>query len=214
MEQHQSPHGGDDTPRTLHEEHLSDTPVEQEPSIGDLAEMVVAVEQRLDDDGWDQPPRIFTLNHAADGGIAVHGLLAPNMRLHLPTLLETAAEEVRAPEFGDRVRSLLGAGYFGLLVSSEAWARLGPEALTTDTRRSLADQPGSVECRLVTIRTVSGQELTYQHVRGHDSAFLPGAPEGRLNDGLRRFMHSLEAARLARDATTGAELRRRNERKG
>lgn len=195
MEQHHSPQGGDETPRTPHE-RAADATIEREPGIDELADMLVAVEQRLDDDGWDQPPRIFTLHHAVDGGIDVHGLLAPGKGVHLPTLLEVAADEIRSPEYADRVRFRLDAGYFGLLVSSEVWARLGLEALTTDTSRPLADQPGSVECRLVTIRTIGGQELTYQHVRGRESGFLPsGAQGGRLIDGLRRFMDSLEALR-------------------
>lgn len=175
-------------------------PIEQEPGIDELAGLLVAVEQKLDDDGWDQPPRVFTLNHTANGSITVHGLLAPDRGVHLPTLLEVATEEARSPELADRMRSRLHMGYFGLLVSSEAWARFGPQALTTDTSRRLADQPGSVECRMVTICTVGGQELTYQHVRGRDSGFLPpGAQQGRLIDGLRRFMDSLEAVRTSRD---------------
>lgn len=197
MEQHHSSQGGDEADRVSFEQPL-DTSADQEPGIDELAGVMVAVEQKLDDEGWDQPPRIFTLHHAADGGIDVHGLLAPGKGVHLPALLEVAAEEMRSAEYADRVRSRLAAGYFGLLLSYEAWARFGPQALTTDPSRSLADQPGSVECRLVTIRTVCGQELTYQHVRGRESGFLPpGAHQGRLIDGLRRFMDSLDALRTA-----------------
>lgn len=195
MEHHPSHQGGEQTPHTPHEQP-ADTPPEQEPGIEELAGLLVAVEQRLDDDGWDQPPRIFTLNHTADGDITVQTLLAPDKGVHLPTLLEAAAAEIRSPEHADRVRLRFNSGYFGLLASGEVWARFGLQALTTDTNRPLADQPGSIECRLVTLRTVGGQELTYQHTRGGESGFLPpGAQQGRLIDGLRNFMDSVEALR-------------------
>lgn len=196
-----NPHApeGDPTPATngvpeTTPPESTDTSAERSPELAELTEMLFAFEQHLDRDGWDQPSRVFSLNHVSEDFIGIRPLLTPPPGVHPATLMEWAIEDIQTEEGQEQLIETLGSGYFGLVLTCEGWSRAGDSLATTDPARPFADQLGSVECRVVNLRTVDGTELTVERLRGQEPQIHPNVTLGRIPDAMTSLMDSIAAA--------------------
>jgi hypothetical protein len=171
---------------------------ERPPELGELTEMLFAFERQLDGGGWDQPSCVFSLNHMPDDIIGIRPLLTPPPGVHPATLMEWATEDIRTDEGQEQLIETLGSGYFGLVLACEGWSRAGDSLATTDPTRPFADQLGSVECRVVNLRTVDGTEVTVERLRGQEPQLHPNVTLGRIPDAMSNLMDSI--ANALRDA--------------
>jgi hypothetical protein len=110
-------------------------------------------------------------------------------------LVEAVTEVLSTPEISQALPTILGPGYFGLLLTFEGWFRYGEDVATTDPSKSLADQVGSVECRGLLLHTVYGQQLMLRHIRGQEPTLAPqGDMTGALVDVLDVLSTNLDEA--------------------
>jgi hypothetical protein len=162
-----------------------------EPGREGLGRMLASLEQEITRSGWDQPPRLFTLDRLSDQEVGIRPLVAPDASADPELLLSVAAEEFATQPYQHALPSVLGPSYFGLLISFEGWTRVGADVETTDPDRPLADQVGSVECRVLVLRTRTGQELMLRRLRGgHHQVVSTGA--GPVLRELRALMEVVD----------------------
>ncbi|MFC0430013.1 hypothetical protein [Kutzneria buriramensis] len=163
-----------------------------EPGRESLGRMLASLEQEITRSGWDQPPRLFTLDRLSDREVGIRPLVAPEASVDPELLLSVAAEDFATPPYRHALPSVLGPSYFGLLISFEGWARVGANVETTDPDRPLADQVGSEECRVLVLRTRAGRELMLRRLRkGHRVVSTAAGPVLRE---LRALMKVVDAA--------------------
>jgi hypothetical protein len=186
MEQQRNPEG--ERPQSQPNEELP-------PDITKFHQLLFDFEHEIDQHGWDQPPALFALNHVDDHVVGIHQMHPRGLANHAGILVEAVTEVLSAPEISQDLPTILGPGYFGLLLTFEGWGRYGEAAATTDTNRSLADQVGSVECRVLLLRTVNGQQLMLRRIRGQEPTLAPqGAMGGALVDVLDVLSTNLDEA--------------------
>lgn len=163
-----------------------------EPGRDSLGRMLASLEQKITRSGWDQPPRLFTLDRLSDQEVGIRPIVAPDAGVDPELLLSVASEEFATPPYRQALPTVLGPTYFGLLVSFEGWAREGADVMTTDPDRPLADQVGSVECRVLVLRTRAGRELMLRRLRGGRRVVSNGV--GPVLHELRSLMDVVNAA--------------------
>ncbi len=161
-------------------------PEHPEPDTDTLSRLMQSFEQEINQLGWDRPALLFTLNRFSEHEVAIAPLTPPSLGASALELVEAITDTLKT--FGPTrdIRQLLKPNYFGLLLTFEAWGRFDDNAVTTDPYRSLADQPGSVECRMVLVHTAGGQRLALSRIRGQEpvlaQGFLGGDLAYALND--------------------------------
>jgi hypothetical protein len=165
------------------------------PDITRFHQLLFDFEHEIDQRGWDQPPSLFALNHVDDDMVGIRPMHPRGFADHAGILVEAVTEVLGAPELSEDLPTILGPGYFGLLLTFEGWGRHGEAAATTDPNRSLADQVGSAECRVLLLHTVYGQHLMLQRIRGQEPTLAPqGAMTGPLVDVLDVLSTNLDEA--------------------
>jgi hypothetical protein len=167
---------------------------ELEPGLPELIPMLLSLEAQIQEQGWDQPPQVYAL-HTLDGDlIAVAPLMSPEAQAssgHPADFMDAITQQLQAPDAPAPPASGR-SGFFGLVVAHEAWGRFDAAAATADPTRSLADQVGSVECRMLLLSTVQGTELLLRRIRGQEPVLMPpGQLVGQIPESMRALVAAI-----------------------
>jgi hypothetical protein len=138
-----------------------------------------ALERRLNRDGWDQPPALYTM-HCEGRNVAIEPRPGsfPNAGAYVHSLADIFENHAAGRTLA---RTLATPSFAGFAVDCESWQYHGNMPPEKRNGRKLADIPGSVECRDVMAVDVGGRLHWVSRIRGQQPYEPPYAHGGMLS---------------------------------
>lgn len=166
-----------------------------EPGPTELVTMLLSLEAELHGQGWDQPAQVFALHTLQGSAVSLMPLMSHETQMscgHPATFMDALTHQLHAADAPQPPTTDHGV-FFGLVVVHEAWGRFGAAAATADPTKPLADQVGSVECRMIYLSTVRGTELLLWRIRGQQPVVMPSALfVGQIPESMRLLVAAMD----------------------
>jgi hypothetical protein len=164
----------------------------QHPTPGQMTEFMRALEQRVHEQGWDQPALFASVHALSNGAFLV--IPVPLPYGEVVRSLGILADEAR-PDHFERENAWRDS-MVALTLVTEAWGNdwTPGETPPPPTDRSLGDVPGSYECRQLSAVDVWGHTYVIHHRRGREPITVTGAIMSTIMQHLRTMTLAIAEA--------------------